>query len=1442
MDSLESKTKLGKKPSSTPKEGMSSETEIVSKEVQLPITNKGAAQQLYIVECRFKGVSMNAMLDTGANVSVIDASLVKKRNWKMRHKKVELLLASQETKAVNGILDKPGYITLGKTTLAVQPLVMKMENPDYKLIIGNVDMMRMGITLSNLPSPVSLRGDSEVVDSEMFSEASSVDTKQLHIISQELEELLNENKKIPLESWCTLENAVVKLKLTNQDVKVVRSATRNFVATAHEQAVSDTVKDWLSGGVISKYAGSTPVNLALLAVKQTDGGGKLKKIRVCLDLREINNLTTMDNIIIPTVHELAHKMAGKRIFTSFDLKSGYHQIKVQEEDRKYLAFTWKKQQYVFNAAPFGLNFLPSTFHRLISELFADLDDVEVYIDDILIASENQKRHDKTCREVVKRLNKAKLNINHEKSHKSVKEVLFLGFKISEKGVEIDVLKAQRLMNIKTPATGKDLQRFLGAMNFLRSHLPYYGEVVGPLYALSKSKKPLHREPLWQSEGLEAFEKAKALLHHPAILKSPLPNAKMYLETDASEVGFGGALFQLEPEDQTRKRYIKFFSGSFKKAQKSYSIPKKELFAIVYAFRHLKEHLYGRHFHLYTDNQALSRIHTMSLESRVIANWFDVLSYYSFDVTHTPREKNQLADHLSKMMEDTVKIGWNQSNSVNDLPRKRQRLAAETPDQVNTMTKFSSEQFEEALTSTLNHKETWDHTDWKLNDELFKVADKEFGPHTLDMFASKHNAQVPRFLTAQEDAFTFDLSKEKVWANPPWRLIPQLLDHVVKQKLTITIVVPVYTNAKWYNKFKTMVTKRPIIVPRCKNTFLHEGDKVIGKHPWDFTAVAVINKQGGFRWNDSFLPKWQNDFNREYKSNFGESVPNKADLKIVPEVANTLWREQAYGKYTLNTIRFVNKQPDKNTQYFNIGDKVSVNHRTKKKDKKGNTIFKWFPGIVCKRIPSNTGKMSYKVYFPDEVKINPDNPHGTIVHGKDIKPCPVEVQDKEKVTPAFAEILLEEELERLKYSEANSSAKTLELTEEKKRKIVEEYHNMTGLRSHSLARLLRTIGHYDWQNLQKLVEDVDKDCVSCELDTNRHKGFAPLKSIRPEFVGDIWTIDLMFVDQKPILHIVDNFSSFSMLRLLENKQDTTVVNSLLDVMYEHGFPRLILADNGSEFSQLYAAVVRNLAKIKIDGGSPYHPQTQGIAERKHGVIKKLLRHELAQFEGNKDWTQILPLIQLKLNIRYTARHNSTPFAVYYGRAPNALSSNSEKVSELTWYEKLGLMKQAINPKLYQEMSAYFLTQEKQFLQRNRKSIQVAIPEGTIVKVRRLGDVHAALDAKYEGPFQVTKKVHKGYNIAMVGHTKKINRNPIPPEYIEIYKAQRYTHKGLPPLPYPVDTVLNMRLKKQPGNVRQNRTEYLVQYVTDIVTEPEWVDGSRITDTSKILRYHQQNRAE
>ena len=392
-----------------------------------------------------------------------------------------------------------------------------------------------------------------------------------------------------------------------------------------------------------------------------------------------------------------------------------------------------------------------------------------------------------------------------------------------------------------------------------------------------------------------------------------------------------------------------------------------------------------------------------------------------------------------------------------------------------------------------------------------------------MFASRENAQLPRYMTKEIDAFSVDLTEEKVCANPPWRLIPSLLQHVKENNLVITVCVPIYTKASWYKTWKSMLQKEPMILPRTEKTFLRKGKMVIGKHPWQFTAVGVIGKEKIFVWDDVFLQDKQNAFEMLYENDFDKANKFRGDTI----------KESRGAIATVNSLDIVAP--------IQMNEKVEVFHNDEK----------WYTGIVTK---------------------------------------------------------------------------------------VVEFHELTGYRNVKLKTTLRKVGRYNWDNLSKIVDQVSTERLACELDSSAHQGFYPLKSIRAEYVGDIWTIDLMFIENKPILHIVDNVRSFSMLRVLRDKEQKTVTIKIYEIMMEHGLPRQIICDNGKEFEDMFKNAIQTIAGILKTGGVPYHPQTQGVNERKHGDIKRLVRHELTRFENAK-WRDVIALVQMKLNLRHTARHNS-----------------------------------------------------------------------------------------------------------------------------------------------------------------------------------------------------------
>lgn len=197
-----------------------------------------------------------------------------------------------------------------------------------------------------------------------------------------------------------------------------------------------------------------------------DPAGAVKKIRVCLDLRPLNGILEMENTLLPTIDELLHHVSGYKFYSSLDLKSGYNQLSVAEEDRKYLAFNWKGTTYQFNAAPFGISFLPAKFHKLIPGIFSDIKGIVVYLDDTCVFSMTEEEHDRLLEEVVRKLKMANLNLNRKKCEFKRRGIRLWGYQVSSNGIEIDYDRRKRLLQALIPTTVRKIKPFLGAISFI----------------------------------------------------------------------------------------------------------------------------------------------------------------------------------------------------------------------------------------------------------------------------------------------------------------------------------------------------------------------------------------------------------------------------------------------------------------------------------------------------------------------------------------------------------------------------------------------------------------------------------------------------------------------------------------------------------------------------------------------------------------------------------------------------------------------------------------------------------------------------------------------------------------------------------------------------------------------------------------------------------------
>ena len=289
-------------------------------------------------------------------------------------------------------------------------------------------------------------------------------------------------------------------------------------------------------------ASSSPVGAPVLFTKKKGGG-----LRLCVDYRSLNRLTKKNRYPIPCIDTLIDRLSSAKVFTKIDLRDGYYNIRIAEGDEWKTLFRTRYGAFEYLVMPFGLTNAPVTFQNFMNDIFHDLTDnfVVVYLNDILIYSNDEQEHVGHVCEVLQRLRANDLHAKPEKCSFHVDSVEYLGVIISPDGVAMDPTKVQAILDWPTLRSIKELQSFLGFTNFYRRFIDNYSGVTGPLTRLLCKNTPWR----WSEQHQATFDLLKNVFTTAPILRHFDPDHPIILECDASDYAIVAIISQTDPATQ-----------------------------------------------------------------------------------------------------------------------------------------------------------------------------------------------------------------------------------------------------------------------------------------------------------------------------------------------------------------------------------------------------------------------------------------------------------------------------------------------------------------------------------------------------------------------------------------------------------------------------------------------------------------------------------------------------------------------------------------------------------------------------------------------------------------------------------------------------------------------------------------------------------------------------
>ena len=1157
--------------------------------------------------------------------------------------------------------------------------------------------------------------------------------------------------------------------------------------------------------------------------------------RAVTDYRLLNDQTVKNRYPLPRADQLFDKLAHAKYFSKIDLRTGFYQILIAEEDRHKTAFVTSQGLFEYNVLPMGLCNSPGVFMALMNDTFRDYLDkfVLVFLDDIIIYSDSLEEHERHLRLALQRLREQRLCAKLSKSALCQTEVEFLGHYVGRDGLRVMEDKIEAVRDWPVPTTMRELRAFLGLAGYYRRFVKGFSEIALPLTELTRNAT--HQRLQWGARQQLAFIELKRALQTTPVLALPDPTLPFVVNCDASGYAVGAVLQQ---DRGSGLQPVAFLSKKLTGAESRYPVHEQELLAIITALTTWRHYLSGTAVpvRIRTDHKSLIHFQTQPMLSGRQTRWLETLADYDYVIEYVKGEENGVADALSRR------------GDLNDgaVPADR------PPAFVDTRRTF-----------TLNHIMVHSHRT-ALIDEINAIqrAERHAGRQQPDR-QEELRRQAAR--AAAVDAARRVIPEREV---PDDRPQPDKGGTVVmptqrctadnKQRAQCGCKTAKGQHCHVHMRLQDGLRVTTSTVAHAGNGLFAARDFAPGEHLADYTGDELIIRRDGDGGpyclaltqrraidaapTNTGYGRWAND------PRGSDGGPN-AEFVLNP--ARGTGRLRATARIRKGTEIFVSY----GRQYWaTFGNNAKVLARPAA----GRPLLKWAPPHdVIDLTAMGASTFSSELAAEFDAACAADEAYAARLAKGDRAPAADDTTTPDERVTRDGRLFMR-----------GSGALCVPKGEALRTRLIRECHDSATAghlgRDKTIEQMQR---RFFWHGMTTRVGEYVTTCDACQRNKPSQRLtpglLMPIAS--PTRAAHTWTMDL--ITQLPKSRsgndaIVVWVCKFSKLRHYAACKTAIAAPALArlflsTVVRHHGLPECIISDRDPRFTAHFWRAFWASMGSTLSMGTAYHPESDGQTENANKTLEIMLRSVVDFTQA--DWDEHLPAAELAFNNSKNETTGFTPFYLVYGRearmpldlalAPLTKAADNPTAAEATARWRAALQRASDNTTQQQR-------RQKVYADRSRREARFAVDDRVLLSTEHLkliGERKRArkLTERYIGPYRVKRVVNANAYELELPASLKIH----PVINISHLKEYRDGAQAFPDRPVPltrpppealddngapewlVDRLLDHRTVKR--GARQT-DQYLVEWKGYPISEATWEPLENLTGVIKLVNKFNQQR--